>query len=427
MPWKRCKSAALWSTAALALLTTLFGATEPSAGVGVSRRVTWGPVTTLAEVGDETLPVAISVAPDGTTTAVWTNARQAVMAARRPTGGPWRKPVRIGTGNSPSLETDDEGIVTVVWVGAGRGHRVWAVRRPRVGPWRDPVAISRAFPALPEECHAAVHADLAVSGRGAAAVVWEWGSLDCNVPYRVEVAYRPSGGTWRDPVEVHRGDPAFGYPRSEIALDARGDALLAYADDDGTVKVARRPRGHHWRPASSVGHGDWPRLAVRRSGAAVVVWQTERARLKAATRASHGPWTAPTTLLDDVDFAGYATTMDGSGTATVVALERPSRRVSKLVAVRRPRHGSWRHPVELARPGGQPIARTNRAGEVLVAWVGQDGLEASRRPRLGPWGAPRTVTRRVDFSFDVTLSDSGDAAFLWNDDGRIKARSAEVR
>jgi hypothetical protein len=119
--------------------------------------------------------------------------------------------------------------------------------------------------------------------------------------------------------------------------------------------------------------------------------------------------------------------MDGSGTATIAALKRPNRRRETLVALRHPAHASWTRPVKLASPGGPPTARIDHAGDVLVGWRGQAGLKASYRPRPGHWSTPKTVTRRVDFFYDLSLGDSGDATFVWNHNGRIKARSFRTR
>jgi hypothetical protein len=124
---------------------------------------------------------------------------------------------------------DTRGDTMVVWhedALKGGGSAIWARVRPAGRGWGTARTIPGAHGGPPS---------LAIDARGDALVTWQ-------ANRGIEAAARPAGGSWktRYTVSVHeRGDPGAG-DDGLAALDARGDALSTWQNDEG-IKTAWHP------------------------------------------------------------------------------------------------------------------------------------------------------------------------------------------
>jgi hypothetical protein len=158
---------------------------------------------------------------------------QFVESADRSANGRWS--TRRILAEAPLIdETVDVGMDTrgdtmVVWhedALKGGGSAIWARVRPAGRGWGTARTIPGAHGGPPS---------LAIDARGDALVTWQ-------ANRGIEAAARPAGGSWKTPytVSVHeRGNPGAG-DDGLAALDARGDALSTWQNDEG-IKTAWHP------------------------------------------------------------------------------------------------------------------------------------------------------------------------------------------
>lgn len=407
-------------TLPLALTAPVVAAPEPPADPSG-----WGPVKTLAAS-----PWGESLAVDarGTVTVVWStgSAAGSVVALRRPAGGPWGDPVVIGHGTQPQVAADRRGAVTVVWLTerAGRTDGVAAARHPVRGRWTTPVRLTgeQATP------YAAGEVVLDVNPDGDAVVAWA--SRDRrDRPWRVRSAYRPAGGPWSGPVAV---TPTDGTRHPQVGIDDEGRALLLLCRQRfGHPQVLRTqersPDGSWTDPAVVTRAGYSPILAVDASGDALVAFSPDFSGVAAAVRPAGGPWQRARALLPEgVEVADFALAVNDSG-AAVVALGRVNGRVD---VVRRPAEGPW-SASERVVAGGDTVydvlVALDDAGDTFLGWGGY-ALLGAYQPGGGAWGEPATISPdagvEVLESTHVRIAPTGDVAVLWKQEARpLKVRT----
>ena len=185
----------------------------------------------------------------------------------------------------------------------------------------------------------------------------------------------------------------------QAAVDAAGDALVAYADDSGVVRATSRPAGAAavWGAPASLGSGTVPRLAMNAAGRAVVVYRDSGGTISAAVRDDvAGAWSAPVALTASpvpagvvlrvaLDAAGDAVAAWNTSAGTVEAAARPARR----------RLGRRRGPVHHVRQAGAgastPTATRSPPGcaRHAASRASARRLPASSPRGAGPTGPPR--------------------------------------
>jgi hypothetical protein len=395
---------------------------------------TWGPVTRLgwSPWGESLVVDAANNTAVVSTTRSWP---PAVVVRRHPDGGSWGDPVVVGHGYAPQVAADARGNLTVVWLTRRQGFTdgVVAVRRPVGGRWSDPVRLSHdlrvpGYPQGGEEAYGADDVDLAVSPRGAAVVAWAWGSDGRDKPWRIQSAYRPPRGAWREPVDV---TPASEARAPQVGIDLHGIATVAYGRQlfghPQVLKVRRRVPGDGWtRPAVVAPEGYDYSLGVDRAGDAVVVFSPDFRAVQAVSRPADGRW-GPARALSPAGVAvnDFALAMNGRG-VTVVALGRSNGRVD---LVQRPADGPWSAPVPVALDGSvvsDVLVALNGAGDLFLGW-GTYALYGQYLPHGGDWSGPFTISPdagvEVLESTHAQVAPDGDVAVLWKqEERRLKVR-----
>jgi hypothetical protein len=74
---------------------------------------------------------------------------------------------------------------------------------------------------------------VALDGRGDALIAWE--TLSGTAGYEIDTAYRPAGGTWQQPVTV--GDSAVKDVAPAVAFDSEGHATIVWATEAGAAEA----------------------------------------------------------------------------------------------------------------------------------------------------------------------------------------------
>lgn len=406
-------------TLPMTLTAPVAAAPEPPADT-----LDWSPVKVLAAN-----PRGESLAVDarGTVTVVWStgSAPGSIVALQRPAGGRWGDPAVIGHGTQPQVAADRRGTVTVVWLTgrAGRMDGVAAARHPAGGRWTRPARLTGDG----ATAYAVGEAVLDVNPRGDAVVAWA--SRDRrDRPWRVRSAYRPAGGRWGAPAAV---TPADGSRHPQAGLDDEGRALLLLCRQrfghPQVLRTQERSLDGRWSDPTVVTRAGYsPTLAVDATGDALVAFSPDFSRVAAAFRGAGGQWERAEMLSPDgVEVADFALAVNGLGDA-VLALGRVDGRVD---VVRRPADGPWSASERVVAAGDtvyDVLVALDDAGDTFLGWGGY-ALLGAYQPSGGAWSEPATISPdagvEVLESTHAQITPTGAVTVLWKQEARpLKVR-----
>jgi hypothetical protein len=244
-------------------------ATRPPGG-------TFGTPADLSVSGQDALNAEVTTDPGGTTTAVWRRSNgtnSIIQAATRPPGGSFGIPVDLSApgqnASGPRVMTVPDGTTTAVWERSdGSNNIIQAATRPPGGTFGAPVDLSAAG-------QDAFGPGIASSPDGVATVVW---SLFKGGNFIIQGTTRPPGGTFGLPVDLSAaGQDAFG---PEISADPAGTTTAVWQRSNGTnsiIQAATRPPGGTFgAPVDLSAPGQdalLPQIASSLDGVATAVWQ----------------------------------------------------------------------------------------------------------------------------------------------------------
>jgi hypothetical protein len=278
--------------------------------------------------------------------------------------------------------------------------------------WSAPQAVGRTnWPSLA----------VATGGRGDDAFAW---LVDLS-PHRtlsertvIRARVRTSGGRLGPLQTVSPRGLAHG---PAIAVNRRGDALAAWSQartggHGVRVLVASRRHGHRFGPARALGPGQalfaaTPRLAMNARGDAVLAWRaTGTSLLVAYRRAGHG-FGRPQRLVsppaaDQLQIRDPAVAIDASGNAYVAWVSapraernQPLRGANGVRFAQRSRTGRFGRPriVSGPDPAFEPSLAVGRDHTVVLVWRAGDSsggnpIRASIRPPGGVFGSPQQLS-----------------------------------
>jgi hypothetical protein len=409
----------------------------------------WLPPVAISEPGEDAGVPHVVLDSEGNATVVWDrwNGDDTVVeAAYRPAGQPWGAPVDLSEpelsgeivpgandAQSPRIAVDGAGDVTVVWERyAGSRLLVQSVERPAGGGWTAPVDLGET-PLGPDP-----EPWVAVDSNGDAMAVWKKGEV-------IQTAYRPAGEAWEAPIAVSGSDSYV----TQAAMNAAGDATIVWMHYDGThyvVESAYRASGGEWESPTLVSapgeEGGDPQIALDAAGDALVAWRGEDAGteyVRTAYRAVGGSWEAPRNASNEgEEVQSIEDAVDPSGNA-IVAWSGDGRQVGEYGTVRAAFSFSgdeWGEPVAVQTESGNGFPRDlafDQSGNAALvserelpdgsAWV----IETAYRPADGEWEGAVEISEAgtdnydpavvLDAPGDATAAD-GDATAVWLTEGR---------
>jgi hypothetical protein len=276
---------------------------------------------------------------------------------------------------------------------------------------------------------------LAVNDKGDAVAVWARSTPDGGV---VEVATRSRSAGWSAPVTL--GGPSFFSPTPQVAVNARGEAVVVWDQWSGptsaehAVYAASRERRGAWsdpaRLSADAGAGSvFPQVAIADRGEAVAVWARSNGSshvVQAATRSRGGGWTEPADLTPaDANAVVPHVAIRANGDAVAV-WHRSTAGGSVVQVATRPAGGAWSQPIDLSGRDAfneRPQVALNDRGDAVVAWErhspsAPDAIQARIRPARGPWSPIADVSRAGPLEslsgVDLALNDRRQAVAVWS-------------
>ena len=211
----------------------------------------WLPPQDLSAPGRSANNPAVAMDDAGATTALWEKDNKATLgshgeAVTRSPGEAFTSPSEVVPGvTDPQIEMTASGQTIAVWKRLANppgNYVIEAATRPPGGAF-EPAQIVAEMPSgvIPNGLRMAINDD------GAVAVVWTGRDPDKDVTF-VEASVRPAGGGFSDPKPVSKLPIVKGQNAGEpaVAIDAAGDATVAWVYNDGTdqvIEASERPAG----------------------------------------------------------------------------------------------------------------------------------------------------------------------------------------
>jgi len=349
---------------------------------------------TLSPPGANADSPRVAVDGAGDSFAVWTVEtgleEYAIEAATRPAGGSWSAASVISEpGESsyrPKLAADARGDAVAVWQGSGSGNEfVSAAVRPAGGGWQPAARLSTAGAR-------AEGAAVAIDPEGEATAAWQRSEGSRPV---VQASQHPAAGAWSTPVSLSPSGNSSSEPA--VAVDAKGDAIVAWTINRYDIESALRPAGKSWKGAVTIpaaeGEPTAPFIAFDGAGDAFAAWSVVH-KLEAGVRGAVLPagksWQSPSTLSPgggEAFVSGLA--VDEAGEATAVwTAGGPGSEVIQSSTM--PAHSTWQPASDLTGPERHPRGAAivaDAKGDELLSWASSGGANTIVRARARAAGA----------------------------------------
>ena len=342
----------------------------------------------------------------------------------------------------PDIAVDSKGDTTVVWAEAdGSDWTVQSAYRPAGRSWSKPLPLSAAAGHVQSP-------DVAVAG---STVVATW--LRYNGKNLIlQVAERdPKTGSWSIPVSLSPSGRDAQTPK--VAVDARGDAVVVWADVGGTpawtIQSAYRPASGSWENTALLDSPEQgtaqPDVALDAAGNATAVWTASTNgrvwTVRASYRTAAGVWAKPV-VLSDPDATGPAApqlALESNGGATAVWSRSDGNTIGLELVTRSATTGKWSSVTKLfpsAPPAVSPEIATNAKGDGVIVWTSQVAgftVDASVRRPGKAWSKPTQLVPPGGgggLSPQVATDAHGGALAVWARDvngvSRVQAAALPV-
>jgi hypothetical protein len=389
-------------------------------------------------------------AGNGSTCVVQMTAAQSVTAAftAPPTPAGWSAAVAISPAGSgaPIVAIDNAGNAIAVWLQVRAGTSVKDLATSRYVPgtgWSTAAFLESDDVADIQQGHTNLAIE-PVSGR--AIVTWQQFTSATRFDLWARI-YDPTSG-WGTAARVEDVPDTLGVSRAGI--DSNGNAIVVWAQAGTNGRFSlfanRFAVGSGWGARQSlesnefIGGGDAdPRIAVSRSGDAIVVWKMDpgtsgsgnhywTARYSVASG-----WGTGSQLVTDAgsnqSFGFQEIVMDGAGNALLAWGQMDGTQLS--IRTKRNTAGAWQSDstavvsgVNITSAIATPVLAMNGAGVAVISWVQDDyAIRSAVAPAGGAFAAPTAIKVAGPLEVlslpSVGLDSAGNAFEVWQQKGGV--------
>ena len=244
-------------------------ATRPPGG-------TFGTPVNLSAAGQDAFGPQIRTDPGGTSTAVWSRsdgANSIIQSATRPPGGEFNDPVDLSapgqTAVGAQITIAPDGTTTAIWQRSnGSNFIIQAATRPPGGTFGTPADLSVSG-------QDALNAEVTTDPGGTTTAVWRRSNGTNSI---IQAATRPPGGSFGIPVDLSAPGQNASGPRVMTVPDGTTTAVWERSDGSNNIIQAatRPPGGTFGAPVDLSAPGQdalLPQIASSLDGVATAVWQ----------------------------------------------------------------------------------------------------------------------------------------------------------
>jgi hypothetical protein len=345
-------------------------------------------------------PPPVTAATAGTT---------AFAASRTAAGAPWStSSLGAITGSYADFAAGGNrkgDVVVARWSG---NHLILNVRDARTQAWQQQqLTVSRldtgksyggaGYPLLDDP-------QIAVGPRGDAAIIWDTAvSCDSHCQYRLHAVFRAANSaTWGREVEI-APDQNRNLLEQSVAIDAAGNAYAVWLNapvgaTSAAIRTAFKPAGREWQPPVDLitlpadATPNHPTLAMDARGDAVLAWSEQSGGIFVSHRRAGSAWSAPVRF--ESGFEQVAALIDDHGDA-LVSWATDLGTVGH-VARYSSASGHWARP-QAVGPSLLPSALAPNGNAVALSGGAGSTMETALKPaHSASWSEPIQLTTVTD-------------------------------
>jgi hypothetical protein len=336
----------------------------------------WLTPQTLSSAGADASGQQVAFDPGGDAVAVWqaTGATTTIEASARVAGGAFSAPQMLSDPAEysvlPDVAIDNQGDAVAVWLHFdGADRRIQVAYRPAGGTFGAPQTLSPAG-------FEAAEPRVAMDGAGDASIVW---SLQSGGTEEIQSAQAAPGGVFGAPVDLTGFTTIASIP--QVALDPHGDTVAVWDGWDGAnirIQDAVRPAGGSFELPqflSPAGYNaDTPHVAFDAGGDALAVWRFDgspASTVQGAYRPAGGEFDSPQTVSAPSTYPAQVpqVAFDGQSEGVVAWQQEDGTDPRVYASVRSAgAGGTFSSPLTLD-PGGQEALEPRIAGDGLSSTV----------------------------------------------------------
>jgi hypothetical protein len=349
-------------------------------------------------------------------------------------GYAWGAPERVdaeGAGYASALAVSAGGSAVAAWTDFD--GKIWINRFTPNNGWGNSARIETASEGW---VSSPPPPGVAMAPNGSAMVVWDEYGPDAVWASH----FTPSGG-WEAAEQIDRGFQDYAASRSDVAMDANGNAVAVWQQLGGGANVvaSRYIPGKGWGPIERVDDENsrdpyQPAVAVAANGTAIAIWtgmDGERGGIFANRYTPSGGWETPEVIDNSTgnwpEWPQVA--MDGSGNGIAVWRQEYGDLQSQLITANRyTLSRGWEGPAPIEQRyqsySREPHISMNAQGTAMVVWLRskmsnqeESGIWSSRyTPSIG-WGIEELIEADPLGFYDayphVALDPNGNALAAW--------------
>lgn len=385
---------------------------------------------------------------DYDTIAVW-HQEDSVYASVSAEGGYWSAPQVIGAACDveahPTVTMDVAGNALVVWEGSLpylNGCYPGSIYASRFTPptgWSEAIDIGTGND--PRGAHGSHEPQVAMNAKGEAVIAWvEPGASFGSSPFIAAKRFTPGDG-WSPTVDLYGSSRYRADCRPDVAVDARGNAIVVWAEGEPLDFLPRRCssglaiHARHFSATTgwgfqheinrTAGYLSDPQIAMGPGGNATLLWRSD------GFHASHfTPGTGWGTPVPVEGGGDPQLTYDPSGKATLISsrsLFDPGHSGFQETIFATPFHpmSGWGPSEPIGSGWGYHVA-VDTKGRRTVVWTDGAQVLMNRSSPAAGWGTTRRVERasfpNTGYGPQVAVDLQGNALAVWGQEGMVLAR-----